>query len=107
MRRVAQQGVKLRLKKLLEHRVQRSLLLQQRGGLRSESGSILIERRQIQRMFILKGAVEAATSNARRLDEILNRYTLVAAFPKGVHSFFEHPIRIKCFLSCHRSSYLP
>jgi hypothetical protein len=35
-RRVAQQGVKLRLKKLLEHRLQRSRLSQQGGGLRSD-----------------------------------------------------------------------
>src|SRR5215217_2427770 len=102
MRRIAQQGVKLGLKKPLEHLVQRSLLLQQRAGLRSDSGNILIERSQIQRMFILKGGVEAATANAGRLDEILNRYALVAAEPKRVHGFFEHPLGLKCFLSCHK-----
>src|SRR6266516_6752718 len=53
-------------------------------------------------MFIAKGVVEAATSNASTLDEILDRYPFVSSFPKCVHGFFQNLLGIKCFLSCHR-----
>src|SRR5687767_14565774 len=87
--------------------MQRAGLIQQSGGLRSDRGNILFERSQIQRMFIVKGAVETATSNASRLDEILDRYPLVAPLPKCVHGLFENPLGIKCFLACHRPSCVP
>src|SRR5437764_13542131 len=100
--RIAQQDVNIGLEKLFQHLSQRSRLIQQSGGLYSGRGKIPIESSQIQRMFIAKGVVEAATSNASTLDEILDRYPLVASFPKGVHGFFQNLLGIKCFLSCHR-----
>src|SRR5579859_3890094 len=103
MGRIAQQGVNLHLKKLFQHLLQRSRLLQQRGGLRSDRGNIAIKSSQIQRMFIVKGVVEAATSNASTLDEILNRDSLVPPFPEGVHGLFQNLLGVKCFLSCHRT----
>src|SRR6266496_1190031 len=100
--RIAQQDVNIGLEKLFQHLSQRSRLIQQSSGLYSGRGKIPIESSQIQRMFIAKGVVEAATSNASTLDEILDRYPFVSSFPKCVHGFFQNLLGIKCFLSCHR-----
>src|SRR5277367_3629117 len=64
---------------------------------------IMIEHRHEEPALVVKRRIEAATIDAGRFDQILNRGGLVAIAPKHLHRAVENFISVELFYASHQS----